>query len=146
MIKVLVVDDSAFMRKAITSMLQEDPGNKSNRYSKGQVEAVQMVQEFRPDIVTMDVEMPRMDGITALKEIMNKCPVPVIMVSSLTTEGAKVTLEALELGAVDFIPKNLAELSVNIIKIKGMLIDKIKTIGRRGIVKESLQLKLLKQK
>ncbi|GAQ94236.1 two-component system, chemotaxis family, response regulator CheB [Thermodesulfovibrio aggregans] len=135
MIKVLVVDDSAFMRRAITSMLQEDPEIKVIGTARDGLEAVQMVQELKPDVVTMDVEMPRMDGITALKEIMQKCPVPVIMVSSLTTEGAKVTIEALELGAVDFIPKNLAELSVNIVKIKGMLIDKIKTIGKRGIVK-----------
>ncbi|WP_353683456.1 chemotaxis response regulator protein-glutamate methylesterase [Thermodesulfovibrio sp. 3907-1M] len=135
MIKVLVVDDSAFMRKAITAMLQEDPEIKVIGTARDGVEAVQMVQELKPDVVTMDVEMPRMDGITALKEIMQKYPVPVIMVSSLTTEGAKVTLEALELGAIDFIPKNLAELSVNIVKIKGMLIEKIKTIGKRGIVK-----------
>jgi len=146
MIKVLVVDDSAFMRKAITSMLQEDPEIKVIGTARDGLEAVQMVQEFRPDIVTMDVEMPRMDGITALKEIMNKFPVPVIMVSSLTTEGAKITLEALELGAVDFIPKNLAELSVNIIKIKGMLIDKIKTIGRRGIVKRKPPVKAAETK
>jgi len=136
MIKVLVVDDSEFMRKAISSMLQEDPEIKVIGMARDGIEAVQMVQELKPDIVTMDVEMPRMDGITALKEIMQKNPVPVIMVSSLTTEGAKVTLEALELGAVDFIPKNLAELSVNIVKIKSMLIDKIKTIGKRGIVRK----------
>ncbi|WP_297211668.1 MULTISPECIES: protein-glutamate methylesterase/protein-glutamine glutaminase [Thermodesulfovibrio] len=135
MIKVLIVDDSAFMRKALTSMLQEDPEIKVVGTARDGVEALQMIQDLRPDVVTMDVEMPRMDGITALKEIMSKCPVPVIMVSSLTTEGAKVTLEALDLGAVDFIPKNLSELSVNIVKIKGMLLDKIKTIGRRGIVK-----------
>lgn len=135
MIKVLVVDDSAFMRKALTSMLQEDPEIKVIGTARDGVEAIQMIQDLKPDIVTMDVEMPRMDGITALREIMQKCPVPVIMVSSLTTEGAKVTLEALELGAVDFIPKNLAELSVNIVKIKGMLIEKIKTIGKRGIIK-----------
>jgi two-component system chemotaxis response regulator CheB len=135
MIKVLVVDDSAFMRKALTSMLQEDPEIKVIGTARDGVEAIQMIQDLKPDIVTMDVEMPRMDGITALREIMQKCPVPVIMVSSLTTEGAKVTLEALEVGAVDFIPKNLAELSVNIVKIKGMLIEKIKTIGKRGIIK-----------
>lgn len=135
MIKVLIVDDSAFMRKALTSMLQEDPEIKVVGTARDGLEALQMIQELKPDIVTMDVEMPRMDGITALKEIMSKNPVPVIMVSSLTTEGAKVTLEALELGAVDFIPKNLSELSVNIVKIKGMLIDKIKTIARRGVVR-----------
>lgn len=135
MIKVLVVDDSAFMRKALTSMLQEDPEIKVLGAARDGIEAIQMIQELRPDIVTMDIEMPRMDGITALKEIMSKCPVPVIMVSSLTTEGAKVTIEALELGAVDFIPKNLSELSVNIVKIKDMLLEKIKTIGKRGVIR-----------
>lgn len=140
MIKVLVVDDSAFMRKALTSMLQEDSEIKVVGTARDGLEAIQMIQTLKPDVVTMDVEMPRMDGITALKEIMSKYPLPVIMVSSLTTEGAKVTLEALELGAVDFIPKNLSELSVNIVKIKGMLIEKIKTIGKRGIVKRKLNL------
>jgi two-component system chemotaxis response regulator CheB len=135
MIKVLVVDDSAFMRKALSSMLEEDPEIKVIGTARDGLEALQMIKELKPDIVTMDVEMPRMDGITALKEIMDKFPLPVIMVSSLTTDGAKVTLEALEYGAVDFIPKNLSELSVNIVKIKGMLLEKIKTIGRRGLIK-----------
>ncbi len=138
MIKVLVVDDSAFMRKALSSMLQEDPEIKVVGTARDGMEAIQMIRDLKPDVVTMDVEMPRMDGITALKEIMSKNPVPVIMVSSLTTEGAKVTLEALELGAIDFIPKNLAELSVNIVKIKGMLVEKIKTIGKRGVVKRKV--------
>ncbi|MCS7214551.1 MAG: chemotaxis response regulator protein-glutamate methylesterase [Thermodesulfovibrio sp.] len=142
MIKVLIVDDSAFMRKAIATMLQEDSEIKVIGTARDGLEAIQMIQQLKPDIVTLDVEMPRMDGITALKEIMSKCPVPVIMVSSLTTEGAKVTIEALELGAVDFIPKNLAELSVNIVKIKGMLIDKIKTIAKRGIVKRKTPIKV----
>ncbi len=141
MIRVLVVDDSAFMRKAITSMLQEDPEIKVIGTARDGVEAVELTEKLKPDIVTMDVEMPKMDGISALKEIMHKYPVPVLMVSSLTTEGAKVTLEALELGAVDFIPKNLAELSVNIVKIKGILLEKIKTIARRGIIKRRPPLK-----
>jgi two-component system chemotaxis response regulator CheB len=76
-----------------------------------------------------------MDGIEALKQIMEKNPVPVLMVSSLTTEGANVTLDALEIGAVDFIPKNLSDLSINIVKIKEILIDKIKKIGTKGLVK-----------
>lgn len=138
MIKVLVVDDSAFMRKALTSMLQEDPEIVVVGTARDGLEAIQKIIELKPDVVTLDVEMPRMDGITALKEIMSKCPVPVIMVSSLTTEGAKVTLEALEIGALDFIPKNLSELSVNIIKIKGLLLEKIKTIGKRGIIRKHI--------
>lgn len=142
MIKVLVVDDSAFMRKAISSMLQEDSEIKVIGTARDGLEAIQMVQELNPDIVTMDIEMPRMDGITALKEIMQNSPLPVIIVSSLTTEGAKVTLQALELGAVDFIPKNLAELSVNIVKIKGILLEKIKTIAKRGILRRKPLIKL----
>jgi two-component system chemotaxis response regulator CheB len=98
---------------------------------------VEKVALLKPDIVTMDVEMPRMDGIEALRVIMDKTPVPVIMVSSLTTEGAQVTLDALEHGAVDFISKNLADMSINIVKIKAMLVDKIKQIARSGMARKT---------
>ena len=81
-----------------------------------------------PDIVTMDIEMPRMDGLTALQRIMKEYPTPVLMVSSLTTEGAKETLKALEYGAVDFIPKELSYVNVNINKIKEDLVAKVKVI------------------
>lgn len=135
MVKVLIVDDSAFMRNALSSMLSSDKDIKIVGTARDGLEAIEKVATLKPDVVTMDVEMPKMDGITALKHIMQKNPVPVIMVSSLTTEGAKVTLEALELGAVDFIPKNLSELSINIVKIKELLIDKIKQIGRKEVLK-----------
>lgn len=138
MVKVLIVDDSAFMRNALASMLSSDPEIEVIGKARDGIEAVELVEKLRPDIVTMDVEMPRMDGITALRHIMEKNPVPVIMVSSLTVEGAKVTLDALDLGAVDFIPKNLSDLSINIVKIKGILIDKIKHIARKGIVKRRI--------
>lgn len=135
MIKVLIVDDSAFMRNTLSSMLTSDPEIQVIGIARDGIEAVEKVASLKPDIVTLDIEMPRMDGIEALKQIMEKNPVPVLMVSSLTTEGARVTLDALDLGAVDFIPKNLSELSINIIKIKELLIDKIKKIGRKGLVK-----------
>jgi two-component system chemotaxis response regulator CheB len=135
MVKVLIVDDSAFMRNALTSMLASDPEISIVGTARDGLEAIEKIASLRPDVVTMDVEMPRMDGITALKHIMEKAPVPVIMVSSLTNEGAKVTLDALDLGAVDFIPKNLSELSVNIVKIKEVLLDKIKQIARRGPIR-----------
>lgn len=137
-VKVLIVDDSAFMRNALASMLSSDPEIEVIGKARDGLEAIELVEKLRPDIVTMDVEMPRMDGITALKHIMEKNPVPVIMVSSLTVEGAKVTLDALDLGAVDFIPKNLSDLSINIVKIKEILIEKIKQIAKRGIVKKRL--------
>ncbi len=135
MVKVLIVDDSAFMRNALTSMLASDPEISIVGTARDGLEAIEKIASLRPDVVTMDVEMPRMDGITALKHIMEKAPVPVIMVSSLTNEGAKVTLDALDLGAVDFIPKNLSELSVNIVKIKEVLLDKIKQIAGRGPIR-----------
>jgi two-component system chemotaxis response regulator CheB len=140
MVKVLIVDDSAFMRNALTSMLSSDPEIQVISTARDGLEAIEKVASLRPDIVTMDIEMPRMDGITALRQIMEKTPVPVIMVSSLTTDGAKVTLDALNLGASDFIPKNISELSVNIIKIKELLIDKIKQIARKGIVRKRIQI------
>lgn len=136
MVKVLIVDDSAFMRNALTTMLSSDPEIKIVGTARDGLEAIEKIASLKPDIVTMDVEMPRMDGIAALRHIMETSPLPVIMVSSITNEGAKVTLDALDFGAVDFIPKNLSELSVNIVKIKEILVDKIKHIARKGLVKK----------
>lgn len=135
MVKVLIVDDSAFMRNAISSMLSSDSEINIIGTAKDGLEAIEKVALLKPDIVTLDIEMPRMDGLTALKHIMEKTPVPVIMLSSLTVEGAKETLDAFDLGAVDFIPKNLSDLSVNIVKIKEALIEKVKHLARRGVVK-----------
>jgi two-component system chemotaxis response regulator CheB len=133
-IKVLVVDDSAFMRNALVSMLNSDPDIKVIGIARDGFEAVSMTVSLKPDIVTLDVEMPNMDGIEALKRIMAQNPVPVLMVSSLTTEGANATLEALDLGAIDFIPKDLDDLSVNIVKIKEILLEKIKIIGAKRFI------------
>jgi two-component system chemotaxis response regulator CheB len=130
-ISVLVVDDSAFMRKAISMMLEEDPGIKVVGYARNGEEAIDKVPELQPDIVTMDIEMPRMDGLTALSRIMEDSPTPVMMISSLTKDGAKATLDAFELGAVDFIPKQLSYASLDIVKIKQELIDKVKHIYSR---------------
>jgi len=130
-INVLVVDDSAFMRKAISMMLESDPNIKVCGLARDGSEAIRMVAELKPDLVTMDIEMPRMDGLTALSNIMKENPTPVIMVSSLTTEGAKATLEAFDKGAIDFIPKQLSYVSLDIVKIKENLIDKVKYIHSR---------------
>ena len=135
-IKVLIVDDSAFMRNALRNMLSTDPEISVIGTARDGVEAVEKTALLKPDVITMDVEMPRMDGIDALRLIMDKNPTPVIMVSSLTAEGAQVTLDALDYGAVDFIPKNLSELSINIVKIKEMLIDKVKHIARSSMARK----------
>ncbi|MDR2104830.1 MAG: chemotaxis response regulator protein-glutamate methylesterase [Deferribacteraceae bacterium] len=125
-IKVLVVDDSAFMRKAIETMLAGETDIEIIGYGKNGIEAVDMAASLKPDVITLDVEMPKMDGITALELIMKHSPVPVIMVSSLTQEGADTTLKALDKGAVDFIPKEKSYGSVGILKISNELKTKVR--------------------
>jgi len=124
-IKVLVVDDSAFMRKTISAMLAGDPRMTVVGQARDGEEAIQKVTELHPDVVTLDVEMPGMNGLEALKKIMDIRPLPVIMVSSLTEEGAVETLKALELGAVDYLPKQLEGVSTNIVGIQQELIAKV---------------------
>ncbi len=131
-IKLLVVDDSAFMRKAIQMMVADDPNIEIIGTAINGQEAFEKVLELKPDLVTMDIEMPKMDGLASLRAIMDKQPTPVIMVSSLTSEGAKITFDALDLGAVDFIPKQHSFVSLDIVKIKADLVAKIRSIhGRR---------------
>ncbi|MFQ5570358.1 MAG: chemotaxis response regulator protein-glutamate methylesterase [Rhodothermales bacterium] len=130
MIRVLVVDDSAFMRKAISMMLEDDAEVRVIGTARDGEDAIEKVKRLRPDIVTLDIEMPRMDGLTALKRIMKEHPVPVIMISSLTQQGAQATVEALQAGAVDFIPKQFSYVSLEINKIKDDLIAKVKSIVR----------------
>lgn len=137
-IKALVIDDSAFMRKSIQIMLESDEEIEVIATARDGEEGYNLVKNLRPDIVTLDIEMPRMDGLTALQKIMKECPVPVLMVSSLTTEGAEATIKALEYGAVDFIPKELSYINVNIIKIKEDLIKKIKEIVKQTSLRERL--------
>jgi two-component system chemotaxis response regulator CheB len=123
------------MRNALANMLAADPEITVVGTARDGVEAVDLTAKLRPDVVTLDIEMPRMDGIEALRRIMERTPVPVVMLSSLTTEGAKETLEALDLGAVDFIPKNLSELSINSMKIKEFLIGRVKDIAQKSVVR-----------
>jgi len=124
-VRVLVVDDSAFMRKSLTSMLEEGKQIQVVGVARNGEEAVQQVQQLKPDVVTMDVEMPGMTGLQALQQIMTKNPVPVIMVSSVTVEGAHETLQALEWGAVDFIPKQLDGVASKIAEIQKILVPKV---------------------
>lgn len=130
-IKVLVVDDSAFMRKAIENMLKKDSSIEVIGNARNGQEAIEKIKELNPDILTLDIEMPVMDGLETLKIIMKKMPRPVIMVSSLTTEGAEATLKALELGAVDFIAKDKSFASFGIMKIEDQLIRTVKHFARR---------------
>lgn len=124
-IRVVIVDDSAFMRTALERMLKNDPSIEIVGSAANGIEAIDRAVRLKPDVITMDVEMPIMDGMQALKEIMRVRPTPVIMVSSLTQEGAKVTLDALDLGAVDYVPKPGSTFSTNILRLQNELINKI---------------------
>ncbi|NCC24566.1 MAG: chemotaxis response regulator protein-glutamate methylesterase [Deltaproteobacteria bacterium] len=133
MIKVVVVDDSAFMRKAISSMLEKDPEITVVDTARDGEDGVEKVRRHDPDVVTMDIEMPRMDGLTALRRIMMEMPRPVLMISSLTTEGAEATLKAMEYGAVDYISKKLSMVSLDIVRIEDELRAKVKAVAKRKI-------------
>jgi len=131
-IKVLVVDDSAFMRVAIKKMMEEDDYITVIDTAKNGAEALKKIRDLKPDLVTMDIEMPVMDGLTALKRVMKENPLPVIMISALTEEGAEATFKALELGAVDFIPKGgKSYINLDIIKIGEQLRGKVRAIVSR---------------
>jgi len=139
-IKVLVVDDSAIMRSAIKRILEQDPRISVISIARNGQEAVEKVYAMKPDIVTMDIEMPVMDGLTALRHIMAEYPIPVIMVSSLTSEGAEATFQALELGAVDYVPKGGDPLqSLNTQMGSFMLRQKVRAIGSKNFKKSYFQ-------
>lgn len=125
-ISVLIVDDSSFMRIAIKKMLTQFDDIEVIDFACNGKEAIEKCKQHRPDVITLDIEMPIMDGISALKVIMKEVPTRVIMVSSLTSKGANITMEALDLGAIDFIPKPGSYVAVNIIDIKTDLISKIR--------------------
>lgn len=104
-IKVLIVDDSALVRQILSAILSEDPEIEVVGASADPFQARESIKSLNPDVITLDVEMPKMDGITFLKNLMRLRPTPVVMISTLTTKGADLTIDAIELGAVDFIPK-----------------------------------------
>lgn len=145
-VKVIIVDDSAFMRNALKKMLESDPDITVVSTARDGKEGIEKIKLYKPDVVTMDIEMPRMDGLTALKYLMENNPLPVLMISSLTQEGAQSTMEALSLGAVDFIPKEMSFSSLSIMNIKSDLIDKIKHIAKKRIFsKKSLHFNRLQK-
>jgi len=132
-VRVLIVDDSAFFRRRLTEILSLDPliqvvGNASNGR-----EAVDQVLALQPDVVTMDVAMPIMDGISAVREIMHRRPTPIFMFSSVTTGGAKATLDSLEAGAMDFMPKRFEDISSDREQVFNELRQRVVILGTRGV-------------
>ncbi|MBM7623358.1 protein-glutamate methylesterase/protein-glutamine glutaminase [Sporohalobacter salinus] len=131
-IRVLVVDDSAFMRKMISEMLDTD-GIEVVATARNGKDALKKLEKYDPDLATLDVEMPEMDGLEFLQEIMPESSLPVIMLSNLTSKDNMTTIKALELGAVDFIPKPSGPISLDIDTIEEKLIKKVKVVAESNV-------------
>lgn len=147
-VKVLVVDDSAFMRKLISDFLSEHPRLHVVGTARDGQEALQKIEQLNPDVVTLDVEMPVMNGLETLKHIMQKKPLPVVMISSTTTEGAENTILALQYGAVDFIAKPSGTISLDLYKIRDKMIEKVLLASEANLrtVKIKQKMSMLPQK
>ena len=136
-LRILVVDDSMFMRKIVSDMLATDPQIEVCGIAKNGIEAIEQIKKLTPDAVTMDVEMPKMDGLTALGQIMHECPLPVVMLSTLTEKGADATFKALELGAVDYVQKPSGAISLDVRKVQTELLGKIKAAVQAKVRKRT---------
>ncbi len=132
-VRCLVVDDSGFFRRRIEEILNADPGIEVVGLAVDGRDAIQKAQQLKPDVITMDIEMPVMDGITAVRRIMSDSPVPILMFSSLTHEGAKATLNALEAGAMDFLPKRFEEISKDQAEAKRLLCQRVRGLARKPV-------------
>lgn len=137
-ISVLVVDDSAFFRRRIKEILEKNPNLKVVGFAENGKEAVDQVKQLKPDVITMDYEMPMMDGISAVRVIMAEMPTPILMFSSLSYEGARVTLDALEAGALDYLPKSFESMSGDACDSVKLLQDRVIAIaGRRSYLRHN---------
>jgi two-component system chemotaxis response regulator CheB len=132
-IRVLIVDDSAAMRQLLTHILSSDPAIEVVGTASDPYFARDKIRDLKPDVLTLDVEMPRMDGITFLEKLMRGHPMPVLMVSSLTQMGYDVTMRALELGAVDFFPKPTVDTLTGVAEGARNIIDKVKAASRARV-------------
>jgi two-component system chemotaxis response regulator CheB len=132
-IEVLVVDDSAYMRKVISNLLQSDEDISVVDTARDGLDALDKIKQWKPDVVTLDVEMPKLNGLSALERIMKECPTAVVMLSSLTQEGSDTTIKALNMGAVDFVTKPSGAISVDIHKVKEDLVTKIKVAAKASL-------------
>ena len=124
-ISVVVVDDAAFMRKAVTEILESDPGIRVVDTARNGLEGLEKIKALQPDVITLDIDMPVMDGLTTIRHLMIESQVPIVVLSSLFSDGA-ITFDALRLGVVDFVPKPSGAVSKNISNARQQLIDRIK--------------------
>src|SRR5882672_5230129 len=132
-IRVLIVDDSALVRSLLTDILRADPGIEVVGAASDAHVAREMIKQFDPDVLTLDVEMPKMDGVTFLRNLMRLRPMPVVMVSSLTEHGAEITLDALAVGAVDYLPKPKIDVAATLGDYAEELRAKIKAAAKARV-------------
>jgi len=132
-VRVLIVDDSAVIRQLLSMLLAEDPGIEVVGTAGDPYEARERIKALNPDVVTLDVEMPNMDGVTFLRKIMTLRPMPVVMVSTLTQAGAEITIEALEIGAVDFIAKPTVDVANALTGLSAELQAKVKSAAHARV-------------
>jgi two-component system chemotaxis response regulator CheB len=132
-ISVIVVDDSALIRQMLSEILNSDPELEVVATAADPYQAREKIKQFNPDVLTLDVEMPRMDGVTFLRNLMRLRPMPVVMVSTLTEMGAQITLEALELGAFDFVAKPKLDVSNTLTEYAAEIISKVKTAANTPV-------------
>lgn len=129
-IKVLTVDDSAFMRKTISNILNTAEDIEVVATARDGLEAVQKVTDYHPNVVVLDIEMPKLDGLQTLGYIMSECPTPVVMLSAYTEQGGEMTMKALEYGAVDFVCKPSGPISLDLAKVSEELLGKIRAAAQ----------------
>ncbi|MBD1556064.1 chemotaxis response regulator protein-glutamate methylesterase [Vibrio sp. S9_S30] len=132
-VRVLVVDDSSFFRRRVSEIINSDPRLEVVDMAVNGKEAVEKAIKVKPDVITMDIEMPVMDGITAVREIMKAQPTPILMFSSLTHDGAKATLDALDAGALDFLPKKFEDIARNRDEAVTLLQQRVLEISRKRV-------------
>ncbi len=132
-IKVLIVDDSALVRQVLTAVLSSDNKIEVIGAAKDPIDAREQIKRLNPDVLTLDIEMPKMDGISFLEKIMTLRPMPVVMVSTLTQKGGELTMRALELGAIDFVSKPTSDVGQSLQDLGAELIEKVKIAARAKI-------------
>ncbi len=132
-IRVLIVDDSAVMRQILKEVLSRDASLEVVGVASDPMIARDMILRLQPDVLTLDVEMPRMDGLTFLEKLMRAHPMPVVMISSLTERGCETTLRALELGAIDFISKPKVDVADGTVQLAGEIVEKVKSAARAKV-------------
>lgn len=145
-VKVLIVDDSALVRQVLTTVLESDRNIQVIGTAKDPVDAREKIKLLSPDVLTLDIEMPKMDGVTFLKNLMRLRPMPVVMISSLTEHGAEITLEALECGAVDFVSKPKLDVEAGLTEYADEIIEKVLTAAKSKVRERTISSKSVEKK